>query len=116
MYHEHLYRYNISEFDCSHFRICNCFLYFFYSISLKHGCKSSVPIAFFIIGVQELKSIVKQLETTLANNSWPSLQICPAKPADPAPAAKADDGDDDVDLFGSDSEVNRTTRKKKCSL
>jgi len=53
--------------------------------------------------VQELRGIVKQLETKLANNSWPSLQICPAKPADaPSAAPKADD--DDVDLFGSDSE------------
>ncbi|XP_076763499.1 elongation factor 1-delta isoform X3 [Xylocopa sonorina] len=58
---------------------------------------------------QELKGIVEKLEervTALENKIDPLLSaICPAKPEPTAkPAEENADGDDDVDLFGSDSE------------
>jgi len=58
--------------------------------------------------VQELKTIIGKLESRVnaLETPAPYLAICPAKPeAAPKSEAKPEaDGDDDVDLFGSDDE------------
>lgn len=65
--------------------------------------------------VAELKNVVgrldervKILENRPLNFDPMRIAICPAKPPSPVPtkaAPKANDDDDDVDLFGSESEV-----------
>lgn len=75
---------------------------------------------------QELKNLVTKLESRVNDleikaapyfGQVPNLQICPQKPESPKEKAapKEEEEDDDVDLFGSDSEassVNTLTLQK----
>lgn len=58
------------------------------------------------LDIADLEAAIKKLEITVNGKSSapePHLAVCPAKPA----SAAADD-DDDLDLFGADSEVSST--------
>ena len=49
---------------------------------------------------------MKNLEGKKGETAAPAVQICPAKPVSKPPAKPAPkDEDDDLDLFGSESEV-----------
>lgn len=69
--------------------------------------------SFFVSVVGELKSIVVQLDKRVLEleGTQPQVAICPAKPSAKKPAPEAQE-EDDVDLFGSDSEASG---KLKCS-
>ena len=56
--------------------------------------------------VSKLDGRVKNLEGKKGETAAPAVQICPAKPVSKPPAKPAPkDEDDDLDLFGSESEV-----------
>lgn len=85
-----------------------------YFVCVDHCCNSVRFLLFNLkSAVQELRTIVGRLENRindLEQAPVPYLAICPAKPsganqAMPEPSGTVE-GDEDVDLFGSDSEVS----------
>ena len=65
-----------------------------------------VQLNIYLTVIGELKSIVVQLDKRVQEleKTKPHLAICPAKSSDEKEAPKAEE--DDVDLFGSDSEAS----------
>lgn len=59
--------------------------------------------------IEKLEKRVKVLEE---EKTYPVLQICPAKPDTGLEKASDKEDDEDIDLFGSDSEASEQMEKK----